>query len=153
MKMNKLSILKLVIFYVLSFTWGIIMSFIGLFPLVYCAIRGKVYIYHRRLYGILGSSNWGGISLGCFFFVCPSAHETDEKDGVYLKAHECGHGLQNCVFGPLFPFIVGIPSAIRYWYRIYLSKVKKQTLKPYDAIWFEEQATELGKKYIITDLL
>ena len=28
--------------------------------------------------------------------------------------HEFGHTFQNCLFGPLFPLIVAIPSAIRY---------------------------------------
>lgn len=138
--------LKLSLFYVLSFTWGIIMSIIGAIILLYCAIFTEVHMFHGRLYGVIGKTNWGGMNAGCFFFVCPNAPES-------TKAHECGHSLQNCIFGPLFPFIIGIPSAVRYWYRIYLSKVKKQTLKPYDSIWFEHQATEWGKKYILTDIL
>ena len=59
--------------------------------------------------------------------------------------HESGHGIQNLLFGPLMPFVVSIPSAIRYWYREYLMKVKKikcWNLPDYDSIWFEGTATK-----------
>jgi hypothetical protein len=67
-------------------------------------------------------------------------------------AHECGHGLQNIMFGPLFIFIIFIPSCIRYWYRE-LRYERKGIMPPtsYDSIWFEGWATELGKKYVATD--
>ena len=51
---------------------------------------------------------WGGLELGCFF-IC------SEGPTEHLLAHEAGHGLQNCLWGPLFPFVIMIPSAIRYW--------------------------------------
>ena len=35
----------------------------------------------------------------------------------YINPHEFGHTFQNCLLGPLFPFMVAIPSAIRYWLR------------------------------------
>ena len=28
------------------------------------------------------------------------------------QIHEAGHGVQNCLWGVLFPFIIGIPSLI-----------------------------------------
>ena len=43
------------------------------------------------------------------------------------------------MFGPLMPFIVAIPSCIRYWFRRF---TKPTTM--YDGIWFERQATNLG---------
>lgn len=36
------------------------------------------------------------------------------KPSIYLDGHELGHTLQNCLLGPLFPFIVAIPSATRW---------------------------------------
>jgi hypothetical protein len=47
------------------------------------------------------------------------------------------------------PFI-SIASAIRYWYREYLTRVKGMKyseLPDYDDIWFEGTATYLGKHY------
>ena len=37
-----------------------------------------------------------------------------------LIRHEGGHGIQNIIFGVLMPFLVSIPSFIRYWYRKHL---------------------------------
>lgn len=60
--------------------------------------------------------------------------------------HEMGHGLQTLVFGPFMPFIISIPSMIRFWIRRYkMSKGEK--LPPYDSVWIEGTATKYGTKY------
>ena len=85
---------------------------------------------------------WGGMSWGMFFIVCRGA---DER----LLAHELGHGMQNCRFGPFMPFLVGIPSSLRYWYRRILKRVSgREPKRPYDAAWFEGQATRVGLEYV-----
>ena len=139
-------IFKRILFYIISFTWGGIMTAIGLVVLLVTLPFGKFEIYHGRIYKRIGK-NWGGVELGCFFLCDNSADE-------YILAHESGHGLQNCLWGPLMPFVVCIPSAIRYWYREFIwrfNKEKFNKLPEYDAIWFEGQATKWGKKYVITD--
>lgn len=100
-------ILKRILFYVISFTWGGIMSAIGLLVLLVTLPFGKFGVYHGRIYKRIGK-HWGGVELGCFF-LC------DESAGESTLAHEAGHGLQNCLWGPLMPFVVCIPSATRYW--------------------------------------
>ena len=139
-------IFKRILFYIISFTWGGIMTTIGLVVLLVTLPFGKFEIYHGRIYKRIGK-NWGGVELGCFFLCDNSADE-------YILAHESGHGLQNCLWGPLMPFVICIPSAIRYWYREFIwhfNKEKFNKLPEYDAIWFEGQATKWGKKYVITD--
>lgn len=125
------------------------MSFIGLLTTLICIIflKGKV---HKNGYTIIieVGGNWGGINLGCislcggYTTVCP-----DEDWFQHTRKHEFGHSLQNLIFGPLFPFIVAIPSAIRYHYQNYRSK-KGLPNKEYDAIWFEGTATRWGTKVI-----
>ena len=127
-------ILKRILFYIISFTWGGIMTVIGLVVLLVTLPFGKFGIYHGRIYKRIGK-NWGGLELGCFFL-------TDKTPTEHTKSHETGHGIQNIIFGPLMPFAVCIPSAIRYWYRIY----SKKPQPPYDSIWFERWATKLGEK-------
>lgn len=139
--------MKRIIFYILSFTWGFIMSFIGLIGIIFCGAFGTVKRFHGRLYGVVGH-NWGGVCLGCFFFVC---HESAESN--HTRAHESGHGLQNCIWGPLFPFVIALPSSIRYWYRNYRSAKGNPCKTAYDDIWFEGQATQWGKKYVLTDII
>ena len=139
-------IFKRILFYIISFTWGGIMTTIGLVVLLVTLPFGKFEIYHGRIYKRIGK-NWGGVELGCFFLCDKSADE-------YILADESGHGLQNCLWGPLMPFVICIPSAIRYWYREFIwhfNKEKFNKLPEYDAIWFEGQATKWGKKYVITD--
>ncbi len=83
--------------------------------------------------------NWGGVELGVFFV-------TNKNPSTHIKNHEFGHSIQNCYYGFLMPFLVCIPSAIRYWYREIVQRMNpNKTLPPYDSIWFEGQATRLGK--------
>jgi hypothetical protein len=122
-------ILKRILFYVMSFTWGGLMSLIGLLTILILLPFGKLHTYHGRLYMRIGE-HWGGVELGCFF-LC------DKTAGEHTLAHECGHGLQNCLWGPLMPFIVCIPSVVRYWYREYIyrtNREKYRKLPDYDAI-------------------
>ena len=85
--------------------------------------------------------NWGGLELGIFFI-------TDRYAGASTRNHEHGHAIQNCFFGFLMPFIVGIPSAVRYWYRRIRTKKGLPNNTEYDDIWFEGQATRLGTAYV-----
>lgn len=80
--------------------------------------------------------NWGGLSLGWFFICCKGSSEN-------LKCHEVGHTLQNANIGGWRMLALSLVSVARYWYReIFGAKT------PYDAWWFEGQATELGTKYV-----
>lgn len=138
--------LKRFLFYFLSFTWGALMSIIGLVVLIVTLPFGKFGIYHGRIYKRIGK-NWGGLELGCFF-LC------DQTAGDSTLKHEAGHTIQNCIWGPLTPFVIGIPSAIRYWYREIIwrkDRERYRQLPDYDAIWFEGQATNWGEKYVKTN--
>ena len=196
-------ILKRILFYIISFTWGGIMTAIGLLVLLFTLPFGKFDIYHGRIYKEIGK-NWGGVELGCFFLCDEGAWES-------TKEHESGHGLQNCIWGPLMPFVICIPSATRYWifeqkdfkhkkkfvlivfliaivtslllslipiltnnmwlffipgilltyaiiwflwlWFIELPKHNKIPRVGYYDIWFEDQASKWGEKYVSTDLI
>ncbi len=77
--------------------------------------------------------------MGPFFF-------TQKGASSYLKSHEHGHALQNCIYGPFMPFVISAPSSFRYWYRRAVQNRKK--LPPYDSIWFEADATKRGTEFI-----
>ena len=102
--------LYLFFYYLLSFTWGIIASTIGLVVMLVLAPFGKVKFNRGRFYVVVGK-NWGGLELGCFYLICKNSELSRST-----HAHEgFGHSLQNCMLGPFFPFVVAIPSAVRYW--------------------------------------
>lgn len=130
-----------IVYYVLAITWGLPLTLIGgLVALVLLATGHRPKRFGWCLYFEVGTG-WGGLELG-LIFLC-------QKNAPYdTKAHEFGHSIQNCFFGPLMIFIVSIPSAIRYWVRIWKTKRGEKNLPPYDSIWFEGQATQLGKKYM-----
>lgn len=138
---------NLFIFYLLSFTWGILTSFIGFLILIPFIFAKKVRKIKGRLYGVFPKSfgeGWG-FEMGCFFFV---SNDCENDEG--LCRHEMGHGIQNCLWGPLMLFVISIPSCIRFWYRELKYYKKGKTPKTsYDSIWFEGQATRWGNTYIL----
>ena len=133
-------------FYFLNLTWGLPLNIIGACVALALLITGhKPKRFAYCVYFEVGD-DWGGFELG-IFFVCAKSMP------ISLKCHEFGHAIQNCYFGPLMPFVVSIPSAIRYWYREF--KYYRQNKIPatkYDDIWFEKQATELGFKQVKKEL-
>lgn len=105
-----MKIFKTVIFWVLSCTWGILMTLFGLIVALGLLIACKK--PHKFGYGFYFEvgHNWGGLEMGPVFLV-------QKNSTLSLKQHEAGHGIQNIWFGPLTPFLISIPSAIRYWLR------------------------------------
>lgn len=133
--------LKGILFWVASCTWGVIMTLIGAIVAIVLLVTGhKPHRFHYLIYFEVGSG-WGGVELGAFFVVSRDA-------SLHTKQHESGHGLQNIMLGVFMPFVICIPSAIRYWWRHFqIKKGRGATLPPYDSIWFEGWATRLGEKY------
>lgn len=133
--------LKGVLFWLASCTWGIVLTFIGALVALALLVTGhKPHRFHYLVYFEVGNG-WGGFEIGGFFVVSKDA-------GLSTKQHEAGHGLQNIMLGVFMPFLVSIPSAVRYWWRRWQEhRGRGATLKPYDSIWFEGWATALGRKY------
>ena len=131
------------LYFFLSLTWGIITTLAGFFTaLVILATGHKPRRWGYAWYFEVGK-NWGGASLGPVFI------KDRTNDSVHLKNHEFGHSIQNCYFGPLMPFIVGLPSSTRYRLRRFKEKVLKKSPKtPYDSVWFESQASRLGDDFM-----
>lgn len=133
--MNKL------LFYFLSFTWGLPMTLIGIVVGFILTVFGKRSERWGSCQHFKVGKNWGGVTLGLVII-------TDETPSEHIKKHEHGHAIQNCYFGFLMPFVVCIPSAVRYWYRTYRDCIGKPCVTQYDDIWFEADATRLGNIYV-----
>jgi hypothetical protein len=129
-------------FYALSFTWGLPLTLVGcIVALALIITKHKPKKWGYCYYFEVGK-NWGGLELGPIFIVGKNA-------SVHTKDHEHGHAFHNCWFGPLMPFVISLPSAIRYWHRelVYYRKHKKPNTK-YDDVWFEGTASSLGKDFM-----
>lgn len=127
-------------YWALSLTWGIIASLIGAFAaLGALCLKGKPEANGPSFIVRIGKG-WGGVSMGPFALCSEDASE-------HTRRHEFGHSLQNALMGPLWPFLVGIPSAVRYWIFAYRRKRGKPNPE-YDSAWFEGTATEWGTAFM-----
>ena len=127
------------VYILLSLTWGLPLTAFGailMLILICCGKKPKRFCY---CWYIEVGELWGGLELGLFFL-------KDKRGSLSVMKHEQGHGLQNIVWGFLMPFVITIPSAIRYWYRKLLIARGHTDLVPYSAIWFEADADRRGAR-------
>lgn len=133
---------NMLVFYLLSFTWGIVWTLFGLIVLllVFILFRKEICIsfYRGRIRVHFLEKYYGGISLGLVIMT------TGSLESYTISDHEIGHTIQAAWFGIFFIPLVAIPSGIRYQYR---TRTKKKLKTAYDDIWFERQATKLGGLY------
>lgn len=129
-------------FWFLSYTWGIIMSAIGSIVVLALLLTGHKPIRNHYSWRFEIGKGWGGMELGPFSIMNVNASQS-------LQDHEFGHALQNCYLGPLMIFI-SLASALRYWYREYLNRVKGiayRDMVDYDNAWYEGTASYLGEHF------
>lgn len=127
-------------YYALSFTWGLLSTTAGLIVALCLLITGhKPHRWGYAWYFEVGN-RWGGASLGPVFI-------KDRTDSEHIKNHEFGHSIQNCYFGLFMPILVSIPSSLRFHTRNIMRLFGKRPKTPYDSVWFERQATELGTEF------
>ena len=120
-----------------SIVEGWCLSFVGIIVFGFLWLIGKRPKDYNGIcpYFEIGK-NWGGVEMGWFFICCKNASE-------HTKMHEVGHIIQNALVGGIPVMIYSLGSCARYWKRrIFGAKT------PYDAWWFEGQATELGKAFV-----
>lgn len=127
--------MKKALFWLAQWTWGIIQNLIGLF-LFLCLIGRK----HRTFHGAvittwkLGSS----LSLGMFIFTAKP------YDDLRLVQHEYGHTVQSLILGPLWLFVIGLPSLV--WCGCFGGYRKRKGVD-YHSFYTEAWANRLGQKY------
>lgn len=132
------------LYWLLNLTWGILMTLCGcIISLAMLCIGKKPQRWSSVWHFKIGKS-WGGMSVGTMFLRDESSYES-------VNSHELGHSFQNAILGPFFIFIVAIPSAIRYWQQE-IRRKKGKSNKPYDLMWFEENATNVGKHVYSYDM-
>lgn len=101
-------IINTITFYGL-FLWQILQNIIGLFMFLYFKMRRDLSLvkYDKFTYCFKSKYMHGGISLGSFIFLSEYS-ATNEK----TIAHEYGHCVDSKIMGPLYLFIIGIPSIL-----------------------------------------
>lgn len=134
------------LFWLLQFTWGLPMMLFGFIVSLVLICCGKKHVKTPIGWRFEVGYGWGGFECGIVYVRDKKRREILDS----LDCHEMGHCLvQNAILGPLCPFLVSIPSAIRYWYR---ELRKSDKYVPYDAVWFEDAAS-VGGEYFVKNLL
>lgn len=118
-----LKIVKAVLFYIWQFTYALAQNIIGLIMLaIYKSKGAKSEWYHNALITYIDKKNFGGVSLGMFIFI----NQKREGDNLHdTKIHEYGHTVQSLILGPVWLFVIAIPSMI--WCNTpYFVKMRKE---------------------------
>ena len=128
-------------FYIQNLTWGILLNIVGFIVALVLIISGHKPKKSGLVWCFEIGENWGGLELGLVILVDKGADD-------FAKIHEFGHAIQNAKYGLAMPFIVCIPSAVRYWIREFQWRSGNPPKTDYYSIWFEKEANELGAKYV-----
>lgn len=129
---------KFVLYWIVHLSWGILQTLFGFFMFLryakckHCFYHGAVLTYH--------DGNWGGVSLGPFIFVNGNRPDFWIKDAT---VHEYGHTVQSLIFGPLYLFVIGVPSTAWCNSKKYAKKRADGEMNYYD-LYTESGANALG---------
>ena len=122
---------------------GIWQLFCWLPGIIGLAIFHNCEIYRNKDAGIMVIKVNKGNFIGSACFSCgPIIFVTPNCDENIIK-HETGHSVQSLMFGPLFHFVVSLPSIVQFWIR---------RIKHKDAKWYHSHWPEGGCKYTADDL-
>lgn len=130
----------LVLYWIIQWTWGILQNLLGLY-LTYKMRNGKKEWYHGSLI-TYHNEDWGGISLGMFIIM---NGKKNQKWTNETRIHEYGHTIQSLILGPLYLFVIGIPSIIWCNSKRFIEKRKNYDIS-YFSFYPERWANYLGEK-------
>ena len=117
---------------ILLYIWQLPQHIVGLLILLF--IKGEAKHKFNGITYYFYDPFPGGISLGNYMILGSQFSQT-------IK-HEYGHTLQSIMLGPLYLFVIGIPSII--WAGLYGSVIK-ETHNGYYKFYTEKWADKLGK--------
>jgi len=141
---NKKYVVNHIIYTVLQFTWGIAQNLLGIFILLILTIKNpkrKHSFYHGALV-----TEWKlSFSCGCGMFIFYGHAGSNVADVVLV--HEYGHTLQSIVLGPLFMFIIAIPSMLWAFIPACVKLRKEKNIK-YVSFYPESWANQWGEKIV-----
>lgn len=103
---------------ILLFIWQILQNIVGL---IYWLISQAHIIENKEgVYILETDSRQGSVSLGNFVFI---SKYTKNRD--FIIKHELGHTIQSKYLGPLYLFVIGIPSITWVMLRRMIPELRK----------------------------
>ena len=101
--------MKKFLFYLIQFTWALPQNLVGGIAYLILSRKHKHERFHRSFVTYISKENFGGVSIGIFIFINPDRNEKWLHD---TRIHEYGHTIQSLKLGPLWPFVIALPSVI-----------------------------------------
>ena len=95
---------------ILSIIWQLPQNIVALVMLPFMG-KLKLVSFRKFCWCIEGQNMSGGISLGNIAIVS----HAEAKREVYVAHEQLGHTVQSKILGPLYLFVIGIPSIIHAW--------------------------------------
>lgn len=133
--------MRIVLYIIWQCTWGALQTLLG-FIMFLTHIGGKHFRYRGAI--ITEWKKRTGVSLGLFVFV-PDEPSFGAERSEKLLIHEYGHTIQSLMLGPLYLFIIGIPSAL--WCSLpCCKKMRKDKRISYYSFYTEKWADRLGER-------
>jgi len=136
--------MKYIMVFLINITWGILQSLVGFVGFLWFGRRPH-YWYKGSIVTVV-KGNWGGISLGAFIFIDEDIKKDKAPVSLFVN-HEYGHCIQSLLLGPLYLFIIGLPSMV--WARFFDGYRRRKKINYYD-FYTERWAEVLGTKTILT---
>ncbi|MBO5409655.1 MAG: hypothetical protein J6A60_00150 [Clostridia bacterium] len=130
-----------ILFYIWQFTFAIVQNLIGLAMFIaYKAKGAESEKFHNSVITYIDKKNFGGVSLGIFIFINAKREGDSLRD---TKIHEYGHTIQSMLLGPLWLFVIALPSVI--WCNApYFRKLRKEKDVSYYKAYCEGWANTCG---------
>lgn len=124
---------------VLSYSWEILQNLVAKFVMLISKAKPLTTYKDAKVYTwIFG----GGMSLGEHIFVDLKTYDPNKKSHRNYIQHEYGHTVQSKMLGPLYLFVIGLPSLI--WAACFDKYREKNNISYYE-FYTEKWADKLGE--------
>lgn len=139
-----------ILYTIWQWTWGIVQNLAG-FVLFLRHLDSPRYNYKGAVVTVWHSKS--SMTLGMFVFLTDDpacfysdmrSRCSDEEIGKMILVHEYGHTIQSLIFGPLYIFVVGIPSVLWSFLPGCAKKRAREGLSYFD-FFCERNANALGE--------
>lgn len=125
------------------FLWELPQNVLGLIVFSIMHTKRRIVKTEKESYRIFIETPNIGVSLGWFIFWTPSANRFSHLVND-CRMHEYGHARQSLLLGPIYIFLIGIPSLARVLYSRWYYKKHRHNWKNYFNAFPENWADKLG---------
>ena len=132
----KSKIMKALLF-IITFIWQLPQNLVAILMLPFLG-KLKLISFKKLCFAFEGENMKGGISLGNFAFLSPRL----SRDAASVAHEQEGHTHDSKLFGPLYLFVIELPSLIHAW--LY----DKNTC--YYDFWTERRANRFANVEVVT---